>query len=299
MQQRTSDLARRDRWEYSPLAASLERAAGLMPNVTLLHGEPDRHRNTWITPEGLAERESGDRVIKRIAEHSEATFEVAANYSFRYAISVALRLAGYLFATERRVPVLRGNVLLHDSDWLNRVAVLEPRAIVLPGDELAGSPGVRIVRDHATLTDALFGETAAFVEPLLAGFVPRKLVARANGWGLVLDYLAHGFQMAGRGGLGLDTAWQEWDRAIAGRTFPTRRRPRRFEYEVDGAGDELLVRAGCCLYYVLPQARGGGERQYCTSCFIPNDEWRMERLVVYKRRLAAEAAEKEKAAAGG
>ncbi|MGH2584666.1 MAG: hypothetical protein ACRDJE_07100 [Dehalococcoidia bacterium] len=286
------------RWEDSLLTASMQQAARLMPNVTLLHGEPDRHRSTWITPEGLAERDPGDRVIKRIAERSDATFEVAANYGFRYAISVALRLTGYLFATEQRVPLLRGNVLLHDSNWLNRVAVLEPRAVVLPGDELAGTPGVRTAPDHAALTDALFGETAAFVEPLLAGFVPRKLVARANGSGSALDYLAYGFQIAGRAGLGLDAAWQAWGQATGGRTFPTRRRPRRFEYEVDSAGDELLVRAGCCLYYVLPRACEGGEPQYCTSCFIQSDERRLERLVAYKRRLAAEAVEQEKAAAG-
>jgi hypothetical protein len=275
-------------WQGSPLAVSVGWVARLMPMVSVHLGEPVSSDETdWFALERLAEPELGDRVIARVAERTEAPFALGAVYSFRYALYTVLRIAGYLFAAEGRVPVLRGNVLIADRDWLNHIALLEPRAVVLEGDSLTGLPGIRAVTDEAALEDALFEETAALVEPLLAGFAPRKLVARATGWGAALDTLAYGFQLAGRGDLGLDAAWERWERTIAVREFGFRRRPRRFQYEVDGEQDELLVRSGCCLYFTSERAKQA-ERRYCTSCYIETDERRLEILTEYKRRLARE-----------
>lgn len=276
-------------WHDSPLAESVARAAALMPFITVTMGEPEPDRAVhWLAPARLGRAEHSAPIVVRIAELRQATPAVARTYTFRYAIAGALRLCGYLFAHEGRVPALAGNILVADRDALTDIAVLRPIATVLAGDPLAGRPGITTVMDQAALTDALFRETAVFVHPLLTAAGPHRLVARANGWATVLDFLAYGFQMAGRDGPGLDAAWLAWERTLTGRRFPTRRRPRRFTYTVDGNADELLVRAGCCLYFTLPQARTPDQR-YCTSCFIESDARRLDILTAHKRRLAREA----------
>jgi hypothetical protein len=268
-------------WRASSLQRSIESFGARLEYHRCHAGVSFHDRDGWFRFEQLQDREFGDRVIERIADEGEATFEVAGTYTFRYAIHLPLQLAGYLYAAERRVPVLRDNVALLNREWLQEGAILSPRAIVIEGDELSGRAECATAPDIAALTDALFDQTARLIEPLVDAWSPRRLIARANAWGSALDALASGFWFAGTHAIGRDNAWARWEAAIEGRTFPVRRRPRRLQFDCEGEPDEMIVRSGCCLWYTLPAAKK--THSYCTSCYLISDERRIERMITYRR----------------
>lgn len=280
------------RWRHSPLTRSIESIDARLEHGRVHAGQPWQPGKDWFRFEQLEDASVAGGVIARIAKESEAPTEVAGTYAFRYAIHHPLMTAGYLVAKEGRVPVLRDNIALLNEEWLQQAAILAPRAIVLDGDELA-SAGCETVPDEDALSDALFAETARLIEPLIAAWSPKKLIARANAWGSALDALAYGFQFAGQHSIGLDRAWDKWRTAVRDRPFPVQRRPRRFEFDCDGDPDELLVRSGCCLWYTLPAAKADGDQDYCTSCYLQTDDRRRERMVAYRREQRAGLAEED------
>jgi hypothetical protein len=211
------------------------------------------------------------------------------NYVFRDLCYLPLMLAGYLFAAERRVPVLRDNLLVRDSGSIDQHRLLTPRAVALADDPLAGQLHTETAPSYEALTDRLFAEVLRLCEPLIASFRAHKFVAPANAWGSILDFLCDGFLHAGEHGLGMDTAWAAWEQAIAGRDFPVRRRPRRQQFTIDGQPVELPVKAGCCLWYTSAEAKVGDER-YCTTCYLETDARRIERLIRYRQEEAEQAA---------
>lgn len=269
----------------SPLALSVERFAQANSYADIGWGDPG-DSDGWFHYNALCDQPFGDRVLDRIAREYQTTVLVSGTYAFRAANYLPLGLAGFLFAAERRVPRLCGNIALRDRGYLNGFRLLEPRAIVLESDPLAGMPGFETVPNVAALADALFDEVSRTAEPLIEAWASRKLLAPANAWGILLDFLAYGFLAAGSAGLGPDAAWAAWSQAIAGRTFPIRRRPRRLQFEVDGTPEEVMVRAHCCLYYTLPQAEEA-EHRYCVSCYLETDECRIQRQTAVHRANAA------------
>jgi hypothetical protein len=273
------------------VTASLARFNHNLEQSRLHLGGPPHDGAPWFSFEDLLSPQFADRVIRRVAEWSDATHLVASTYTFRYAIQIPLSMAGYLFAMDKRVPTLRHNIMLVNKEWLNEAALLSPRMTVLQGDKLSGEAGIQVVEAESQLADALFHETDRLIEPLLEVWAPCKLVARANAWGSALDALAYGFQMAGRDRIGLDEAWNAWNAAIEGRTFPVRRRPRRLQFECEGTPNEILVRSGCCFWYMLPESRKGGLQEYCSSCYLRSDKSRIERMVAYWRECRAQASE--------
>lgn len=266
------------------LAPALGRFAAAHPHADLGWGDPGSSGG-WFRYEDLCDQEVPDRILERMAQEYKTTPSVAGSYTFRAANYLAVGLAGFLFVMERRVPRLHGSVALLDRNFLNGLRLLEPRAIVLETDSAAGTPGVEAVPDLDALTDALFDEVSRLAGPLLAAFQARKLVAPVNAWGILIDSLASGFLAAGRAGIGLDAAWASWHRAIAGRSFPVRRRPRRVQFDVDGQPHEVMVRSHCCLYFTLPRAKEAAH-QYCSSCYLETDERRIQRLIASYRAQA-------------
>ncbi len=274
-------------WNSSPLAASLDRMRVQLGYGTIVSGRPAAGDADWVTAAEFTQPAIADRPIERVMHKYDATRPVAGTYTFRAFLALPLELAGYLFAVERRVPVLDQNLLYNNRESLYHIALLEPRAIVLAGDELVGQPGIETVANETALQDALFQQVASLLEPVVAAWAPRKLVNRRNAWASALDYLAYGFQMAGKHTLGLDAAWAQFNQ-VCTQDIPARRRPQRFQYEVDGEADEMVVRAGCCLWYMLPSMRTA-ENHYCTSCYLETDEKRLQILTDYKRRQTAAA----------
>jgi len=281
------------------LAAATERLLELVSWTSIRTGAPPSDGSRWITCADITNAESVQRIVKDRARGEEygrpgVPELVIGNYLFRDFVHAPLQLAGYLWARERRVPVLAGNVAVQDSGWIQHFRWLEPRAIVLPGDPLAGDDVAAVVADERSLDDALFDEVRRFAEPILEAFRVHRYVAPANAWGSILDSLGYGVQLAGRrdAELGLDAAWERWDAAIEGRTFPARRRPRRLQYEwAPGCTEEALVRAGCCLWYMTEAAKkDDGTTDYCTTCYLKPDEERLGILIEWKRKEAAREA---------
>lgn len=282
-------LVNTESWASSPLCASLERFRNALSSeeLDISWGEPDSTAG-WFRHDELVRPEISDRIISRLRSEYELA-GIAGAFAFGYALNLPLRLAGFLFAAERRVPRLAANVALIDRRWLNGLRLLEPRVVVLESDPEAGSPGFETVGTVEELADVLFMEAMRLVSPLVDAFSARKLIARPNAWAYMIDHLAAGFLAAGNARLGLDAAWEDWDKAIAGRTLPVSRRPRRHRFEVDGEMVDLMVRSHCCLWHTLPQVKGAKYR-YCTTCYIPGDEYRVERMTAYRRERAAAAA---------
>jgi hypothetical protein len=249
----------------------------------------------WLRLEDAA----APAVARRLAEqfqrldgHGAEPLAVVGNYTFRELSFIPLLIQGAVFATQNRVVVLRDNLMFRDFEYYQHWRLLEPKAIVLPADPMASQPGVRVAPSPAKLRSELFGEIRRTYDPLIEGFRAGKFVAPANAWGALLDSLAEGFWQAGQHGLGLDNAWTLWQAAIEGRSFPTRRRPRRHRFEVEGAEPEdVSVRAGCCLWYMTDEARAAEELTHCYTCYLTSDAER----VAYKTAHPHEEHEEEHA----
>lgn len=265
-------------WQSSLLRESLAVFSALPEGAVVDLGRCDS-QDDWFSFARLAEEDFGDQVIRRIAEQTSADDRAAGTYTLRYATYYPLLLAGYLFAREKRVLMLDGNVWIANREWLNHFRLLEPAVIALPDDPIAVEPGCVTVENENQLADALFEQMTRLIGPTIEAWSDRKIVARANAWAGMIDWLAYGFQMAGRHAVGLDTSWTNWEKVIEGRVFPVRRRPRRFIFNKQGERDELLIRSGCCLWFTQPAARNGDEVRYCSSCYIVHDDKRLEQLL--------------------
>jgi len=274
-------------WADSPLQALLTRYREHQTYAKVELGVPEDGEADWVAAADFVHAEVADQPIRRVMTKYEATETVAGTYSFRSFISLPLQVMAYGYATERRVPIIADNLLYNNRESLYHIALREPRVVVIEGDSWSTLPGVRTVADEAALKAALFEQVAWLLEPTVAAWGSRKLVNRNNAWASALDALAYGFQSAGKHELTLDESWQQFEQLYAERSFPSRRRPVRFQYEVDGEADEMVVRAGCCLWYMLPSMRAS-EYKYCTSCYLETDEMRLQKLTEWKRRQAAE-----------
>ncbi len=265
------------------LAPSLARLDSLIEWASFAHGWPSAHDEGWYRVEDFLDPGIRTTVLDYLlaGHYAGDPREIVGNYLFRAVINYPLILAGYLFSSECRVPVLGSNTMLNRAEYLDGLRLLETRAFVLPNDPMAGQPGIEVVPDEQALTDALFMEVKRTCDPLIRSFRMEKLVAPANAWGSILDSLAYGFERAGRDGLGLDAAWLVWARTIADRAFPTRHRPRRFQYEIEGESGECWIRAGCCLWYTTARAKNDPVQRYCVSCRLMSDDERVQLFCHY------------------
>jgi len=291
-----------DTWSDSPLRPSLERFAALHTRADVRWGHPEESDDGYRY-EALYDPGFIGRFLDQIAAEFAGPPAFSGTRLFRVAHFLPLRLAGYLFAAEGRVIRLRENLVLRKAAHRHGshphghhphgghphggrppgLRVLEPRAVVLPDDPAAGAPGIETAPDRAALADALFAEVTALAEPLMRRLHDLGVLPPGTGWGILLDFLAAGFLAAGRAGTGLDAAWAAWEEAIAGRTFPARRLPRRLQFTADGRTEEIMVHAHCCLRYALPHMKDREDR-HCIECYLESDENRIARLL--ERRIA-------------
>lgn len=257
------------------LASSLARLDSLIEWASFSHGWPSAGDESWYRVEDFLDPAIRNAVLEYLlaGHYAGDPREVVGNYLFRAVINYPLLLAGYLFASERRVPLLGSNTMVHRAEYLDGLRLLETRAFVLPDDPLADQPSIEIVPDKQALTEALFMEVKRTCEPLIRSFRADRLVATTNAWESILDSIAGGFELAGRHDLGFDTAWRDWSRLVESCPFPARRRPRRFQYEIEGESGECWIRAGCCLWYTTARAKNDPVQRYCGSCrLMPDDE---------------------------
>jgi hypothetical protein len=272
------------------LAPSLARLDSLIEWASFAYGRPSDRDEGWYRVEAFLNPGIRTMVLERmlVSPYAGSPKQVVGNYLFRDVIGYPLSLAGYLFMAERRVPVLSHNTMVHCTERLDGLRLLETRAFVLPKDPWASQPDIEVLPNEQALTDTLFSEVRRTCEPLIRAFRVEKLVASANAWGSILDSLAYGFEHAGRYERRLDAAWLDWTRTIAGRSFPTRHRPRRFQYEIEGESGECWIRAGCCLWYTTTEAKNDPEQRYCGTCRLMPDNERLRLLSYYQQNRADE-----------
>jgi len=158
-----------------------------------------------------------DRVITSLNEALPQPRAVIGNYVFRDVVHYPLTIAGYLFAAERWVPRLSGNVAVHTAAPV-RARLLEPR-LRCCGRLLARQPGVTAEASIAALTEQLVHEVRGLVSPLIDAFRTPATWRRRTG-GRLPRLTRVGIPGGRPRRPRMDAAWQLWAEAIAGRTFP-------------------------------------------------------------------------------
>ena len=268
-----------------PMRAALDACGARGPFASVAWGRPEPDDGLWLPLDGFATAEGAAPAIARYA--GDGSFaKLTEFWVFQNATGTALLVAGYLYAAERRVPALQGNVLIHNTQWLQHLRLVEPRLWVLPDDPLAGCLGVTVVPDLKALTIVLFAEVQRTYEPIVEAFRARRKATSANAWASVVDGLLQGFLLAGRN-IGLNAAWDLWDATIKSWDVASRRWPRRLPFASDGFEDEIVVRAACCLIFSVPDS-SGVKTPNCPNCPLDiGDEGRVRWMVDWLRSLEA------------
>lgn len=270
----------------TPLRAALDACGARGPFASVAWGRAEPDDGQWLDLDAFATDEGSAPAIRRHAPDS-AFAKLAGHWVFQNACGTALLAAGYLYAAQRRVPALRGNVLLHNTEWLQHLRFKQPRLWVLPDDSLCGAPGVTTVANRQALTAALFAEIQRTYEPIVQAFRARRQVSIPNAWASVVDGLLQGFLLAGQSEIGLDAAWELWRSAIDSWDVGTRRWPRRLPFSEDGLEDEVVVRAACCLIYTVPDS-DGVKPPNCPNCPLDvGDAGRIRWMAEWLKQLEA------------
>jgi hypothetical protein len=276
-----------------PLQAALEACGDRGPFASVAWGLPEPDDGQWLDLDAFATEAGAAPAIRRSTPPDGDPANIIGHWTLQNASGTPLLTAGYLYAAHRRVPALRGNALLHNSQWLQHLRLRQPRLTVLPDDPLRQAEGITTVGDQAELTAALFAEVERTYQPIVDGFRARRLVFAANAWASVVDNLLQGFLLAGRAAIGLDQAWALWHRVTSTWTVPTRRWPRRLTFFHDGVPEELAVRAACCLVFTTKDAAGASIPN-CPNCPLDiGDQGRVDWMRQWLDQLgAAEGARK-------
>jgi hypothetical protein len=271
-----------------PLRTALEACKLRGPFASVSWGPPAPDDGRWLGLDGFATDAGAEPALRRFAPHDDAG-KLYGLWALQNIANAAPLVAGYLYATQQRVPVLQANAMLDESSrWLNHLRLLEPRFWALPCDPLAGAARITLVPDHQQLTTRLFTEVERTYGPIIHSFRARRLVSIPNAWASVVDGLHRGFILAGQTQIGLDAAWQLWQATTSTWNVATHRWPRRLRYTQDGLPDEMVVRAACCVVYTVPN-RVGLPRPYCANCPLDiGDEGRVQRRVAWLKQKEAE-----------
>jgi hypothetical protein len=267
-----------------PLRTALDACGARGPFASVAWGLPEPDDGQWLDLDAFALAEGAEPAIRRYTPHGDSA-KLIGHWVFQNAAGSALLAAGYLYAAQRRVPTLQGNTLIHNSQWLQHLRLVQPRLTVLPDDPLSGVKGVATVADQQALTAALFAEVERAYAPLVQAFRARRQVSIANAWASVVDGLLQGYLLAGRAAIGLDTAWDLWRTTTSTWQVATRRWPRRLQFAEAGLDDEVVVRAACCLVFTTADS-AGAKTPNCPNCPLNiGDEGRIRWMVEWLEQL--------------
>jgi hypothetical protein len=270
-----------------PMQAALDDCGARGPFASVAWGRPDPDDGQWLALADFATFDGAVPAIRRYPHESDFA-KLTEFWVFQNATGTALLAAGYLYAAQWRVPLLAGNTLIHNSQWLQHARLVEPRLWVLPHDPLSGLPGVTIVADREALTEVLFAEVRRTYGPIVQAFLERRQASLANAWASVVDGLLQGFLLAGRAAIGLDAAWELWRTTIQTWDVETRRWPRRLQFCEREMEDELVVRAACCLVFSIKDS-SGLKKDHCPNCPIDiGDTRRIRWMVDWLKQLSAD-----------
>lgn len=270
-----------------PMRAALDGCGARGPFASVAWGPPDPDDGQWLALADFATFEGALPAVRRYSSDSDFA-KLTEFWVFQNATGTPLLVAGCLYASQSRVPALAGNTLVHNSQWLQHVRLVEPRLWVLPDDPLSGLPGIATVADRQALTDVLFAEVRRTYEPIVEAFRARRQASLANAWATVVDGLLQGFLLAGRAGIGLEAAWDLWESTIPTWDVRTRRWPRRLRFCEAEVDDEIVVRAACCLVFSIADS-AGVKQNHCPNCPIDiGDAGRIRWMVDWLKQLSAD-----------
>ncbi|MDQ7907725.1 hypothetical protein RB614_24695 [Phytohabitans sp. ZYX-F-186] len=180
--------------------------------------------------------------MRAFAASSGCPAQTAATHMAGWVTGSFIRPLVYAYREERRLPLftMDGTALRADpGGWFNALAVEAPVLAVLPGDPLAGKPGVVVT---STMDADLIGTVLALSGPVLDTLRGVSRLGRRTAWALVADTVMSAF--AGELPPGpAHAAVAEADRLLAaGGPLAVRRR---------WSGPVPLA-AACCLAYKRP-----------------------------------------------
>ncbi|BCB79792.1 hypothetical protein GCM10022251_39780 [Phytohabitans flavus] len=250
-----------------PANALLERynaADGYPPAATTRDGDG------WYT---LRELHSDGGVLaaqmRAFVASSGCPAQTAATHMAGWVTGSFIRLLVFAYREERRLPLLTadGTALRVDPDgWFDALSVDAPALAVLPGDPLAGTPGV-VVRP--AMEAELVGSVLALSTPVIDTLRGVSRLGRRTAWALVADTVMSAF--AGElPPAPAHAAAAEADRLLAGGgPLAVRRR---------WIGPVPLASA-CCLAYKRPGL------EHCERvCPTLDDETRREQITTWLRQ---------------
>ena len=174
-------------------------------------------------------------------------------------------------------------LLVDDTGWASRLAVVEPRFAALPGDP-AATAAVALVPDVAALVERSADAVVATFTPIFAAVRACSPYGLAGMWGALADTVAAVLWLLHERGAdpaALDRAWAGAESlvdALQRRVPQLKARSRRFRFEQPDPPVALPLRGTCCLYYRTPEAAVDGSDGLCTTCPRRSDEARV-RLV--------------------
>lgn len=282
-----SDIAAPFDAVLSPMRAALDGCGARGPFASVAWGLPDPDDGQWLDLADFATAEGALPAVCRYPPESDVA-KLTEFWVFQNATGTPLLTAGYLYAAQGRVPMLAGKTLIHNSQWLQHIRLVEPRLWALPDDPLSGRLGVTTVADRQALTEVLFAEVRRTYAPIVQAFLERRQASRANAWATVVDGLLQGFLLAGRAEIGVDAAWELWRTTIQTWDVDTRRWPRRLQFCEAGLEDEIVVRAACCLVCSITDS-AGVKQKHCPNCPIDiGDAGRIRWMVDWLKQLAAD-----------
>ncbi|BCB85079.1 hypothetical protein [Phytohabitans suffuscus] len=119
--------------------------------------------------------------------------ETAATHMAGWVTGSFIRLLVYAYRRERRLPLLTvdGTALrVDEGGWFNGLAVGAPALAVLPGDPLAGTPGVEVT---STMDAQLVATILALSTPVVDTLRGVSRLGRRTAWALVADTVVSAF----------------------------------------------------------------------------------------------------------
>jgi hypothetical protein len=253
------------------LADSLARLNEAQPWLRLRTDEPDEPDRTWwrcstvLAQPAHFEKWGAELACWLRATYDEAPERVVAGYLLTWYLSAPGLLAGLLFHSQRRVPVLAPETLAfrlgEPRPHPDAVAVLDQRFACLPDDPAADDPTATVVADESALAALLRARFAGHAARFVAAFEPGVRFGRHTLWAAATDALDEGLWLAGR-----YCAEEAAGVADAALVLPSALTPFTSASTLVAAGAGAprpwtRRRESCCFHYAL--CNGQGECETC------------------------------------
>lgn len=266
----------------SPLAETVKRINALNTYRTYRMGIPDDTEG-WVRLSRFADAGMLSTWFEALVGHLDDRHAAAVALG-RTVVSTVVLPWAFPVLVESRFPLGSADdtaVHRHAQGWIDAVAYGYERVAVLPDDPAAGWSDVEVVPDREALLDAL-AEKLVEVEPFFAALRSVYRLGWAVLWGELADQVGTAALWLAR--LMNRNRWAAWRDAemifdrLQIRQAQARVRPRVFPVAWSGGEELFAVRGTCCLNYRTVKEPTPEGKEYCTTCPLRSDTWRMPLL---------------------